>query len=117
MTPLADPTIAPAPPVPTTDPVFKAYTGRGQLTWLSNSVSCVTNSNVWITNVTAKRATNGSINLVFTIAGGSNAVFYDFFATAALKNPATNSVWSWMGQGTNCTAYLHTNFQITTALF
>jgi len=38
MAPLADPTITPGPSTPTTDPVFKAITGLGYLTPLSNAV-------------------------------------------------------------------------------
>ena len=55
---------------------FVAITGSGYLTALTNAVACVTNSGVWITNVSAAKAANGTMNVTFAIAGGSNAVVY-----------------------------------------
>ena len=85
--------IGSAPSTPVTSPVFLAVTGRGWLTFQSNAPNCTTSSSIWITNVTATRAANGTETVVFTIAGGSNNTPYDVFATAALESPITNGVW------------------------
>jgi hypothetical protein len=100
----AIPNIAQAPSEPETSPTFEAITGPGYLTLVSSNSGCGNNSNVWITNTTATVGTNG-VNLTFTIAGGSNGLPYDVFATAALTQPLTNGVWTWMGQGYQCCTY------------
>ena len=65
----------------------------------------MTNSNVWLTNVSAV-LTNGAVSLSFGIAGGSNGVAYDVFATTALIGSyPSNSFWAWMGQGFQCNNY------------
>jgi hypothetical protein len=48
----------------------------------------------------------GGMTFEFTIAGGSNGVSYDVFATTNLNN---NMVWTWLGQGTNDGVYTVTN--------
>jgi hypothetical protein len=100
----AIPNIAQAPSSPETIPTFEAITGPGYLTLVSTNSGCGNNSNVWITNVTATTGTNG-VNLTFTIAGGSNGLPYDVFATPALTQPLTNGVWTWMGEGYQCCTY------------
>ncbi len=98
--------IAQAPSTPETFPVFDAVAGPGNLQAISTNTSgCLTSSNVWITNTTATVTTNGAVNLTFTIAGGSNGVAYDVFATPALTQPLTNGIWTWMGQGYQCVNY------------
>jgi hypothetical protein len=94
-----------APSQPQTSPVFDVVTGPGYLVATNTNTSgCVNNSNVWMTNTTATLTTNG-VNLTFTIAGGTNGLAYDVFATAALTQPLTNGVWTWMGQGYPCVTY------------
>ena len=82
-------------------------TGPGFLQWVTNSVTGAsgTNANVWLTNVTAKAAGNGIMNVTFTIAGGQDGSAYDVFATGTIKSPITNAVWAWMGEGTNSGIY------------
>jgi hypothetical protein len=95
-----------APSVPAIIPTFDAITGPGALTFVSTNTSgCITSSNVWITNVTAILTNNQTVNFTFTIAGGSNNVPYDVFATTTLASPMTNATWVWMGQGYHCSAY------------
>jgi hypothetical protein len=68
-------------------------------------MSCVTSSNIWITNVVATKA-GTNMNLTFEIAGGTNGLFYDVFANSVLplsNDPAT--AWAWMGQGNHCVIY------------
>jgi hypothetical protein len=97
--------IASAPSAPVFTPTFVAITGPGYLENLGTVNDCVTNSSVWLTNVVATLATNGTMNLAFTIAGGSNSLAYDVYATAALESPITNALWAWMGQGYPCHRY------------
>jgi hypothetical protein len=107
-----------APSQPSAALTYNAITGSGYLTPVStNSAGCVTNSNIWITNVVAT-ATNGSMNLRFSIGGGSEGVLYDLFANSILDfSSSTNSPWGWMGQGYHCVTYSLTNLPSTGAVF
>jgi len=106
--------IGSAPSTPSSTPVFDAVTGSGYALWDGVDSNCSTGTNVWIKNVSAANAGNGTMNVTLTITGGTNG-WYDFFATAALASPVTNAVWAWMGQGTNCGIYTITNLPPTTA--
>lgn len=104
-----------APWYPNTNAGFQAITGSGYLVSLGTDTNCVTSSSVWLTNVVATVTTNRSVNLSFTIAGGSNNVAYDVFATADLQYPLTNAIWAWMGQGSHCNRYMLTNLPLYSA--
>ncbi|HEV2209091.1 MAG TPA: LamG-like jellyroll fold domain-containing protein, partial [Verrucomicrobiae bacterium] len=106
-----------APSEPVTTPTFQAITGSGFLTPIATNASCVTTSNVWLTNVSTAYANNGTMNLTFTIAGGSNGCVHDVFATPALEYPLTNGQWYWMGQGAHCVTYTITNLPNYSAMF
>jgi hypothetical protein len=106
-----------APSEPVTTPVFEAITGSGFLTPIATNATCVSSSNVWMTNVSAAFANNATMNLTFTIAGGSNGCVYDVFATPALEYPLTNGQWYWMGQGSHCVTYTVTNLPSHSAMF
>jgi len=110
--------IASAPSSPsTTTSTTNAITGAGNLTPVStNTLNCVSSSAVWMTNVAPTLLANGTVNLAFTIAGGSNGWPYDVFATAALEYPITNAVWAWLGQGYQCTRYVLTNLPSTSVM-
>jgi hypothetical protein len=88
-------------------PTFDAISGPGYLlSGTTNSIGCVTDTNIWFTNVVAVTATNGTITLSFTIAGGADGALYDVFANALLG--PTNVMayqWAWMGQGYHCVNY------------
>src|ERR1041384_2613245 len=115
MNPLNIPTFTSAPSSPTTYPTFNAITGNGNLTRVTNTLDCVTNANIWLTNISATPfGTNGAMSLTFSIAGGSNGVPYDVFATSFLQN-GTNTQWAWIGQGYQCTTYTLTNLASRTA--
>jgi hypothetical protein len=106
-----------APSYPTNYPVFEAINGSGYLQPIGTAAGCVSSSQVWLTNVTATLTNNGTINLTFSIMGGSNGLYYDVFAAPELApGSITNSVWSWMGQGQHCTTYLITNLPPFAAL-
>jgi hypothetical protein len=98
------PNIKQAPYNPETVPTFDAVTGPGYLVTVSSNSECGNNTNVWITNTSAV-FTNDAVNLTFAIAGGSNGLAYDVFATAGLAWPLTNGTWTWMGQGYQCCTY------------
>ena len=109
--------ISTAPYTPASAPAFVAITGSGYLLTVATNLSdCVTSSNVWLTNVVATVATNGTLNVAFTIAGGSNSLAYDVFATARLQMPITNAQWGWVGQGYHCSRYTLTNLPSSEAL-
>jgi hypothetical protein len=105
-----------APSSPQVTPTFAAITGTGYLQNLGAVSNCASSSAVWMTNVVATLVTNGTMNLAFTIMGGSNSAPYDVFATPALACPITNALWAWMGQGYQCMRYLLTNLPPYSAL-
>jgi hypothetical protein len=99
---------------PSFGPPFYAITGSGLLNYLSNATSCVESSNIWITNVVASLFTNHTLNVVFTLAGGtnSNGIFYDVFANASLTPSEQSYHWAWMGQAQTCTVNMLTNMPL-----
>jgi hypothetical protein len=109
--------LSPAPSTPQLTPTFVAITGPGYLQNLGIVSNCVSSSAVWMTNVVATLVTNGTVNVAFTILGGSNSLPYDVFATAGLVGRSiTNAQWGWMGQGYQCARYLLTNLPSSSAL-
>jgi hypothetical protein len=110
---------APSNPSPASG-VPDVITGPGDLQWVTNASSCSNGTNacnIWITNVVATETvsgTNVTVNVTFTIEGGSNSVPYDVFANSVLGFSGTNQVsWAWMGQGYQCNTYLLTNLPCT----
>jgi hypothetical protein len=92
-------------------------TGGLGLLNLTNSCGCISNTTVYLTNITAGLTNGSGVTFTFTIEGGTNGINYDIFATTNLVgNPATNSVWTWLGRGTNCGTYQAVN-QATNASF
>ncbi len=98
-----------APSSPSTNAVTPdVITGAGYLQWVGSVYPTVYSTDayqVWITNVTATAAGNGTENVTFTIQGGQAGYAYDVFATGALQSPISNAVWFWMGQGSSCNTY------------
>jgi len=88
---------------------YQAITGAGNLQLVGSASSCVTSSNVWITNIVSSVAANGTVNVTFTIEGGSNGVPYDVFANSVLAFGTNGFPWTWMGQGYQCNVYTLTN--------
>jgi hypothetical protein len=77
---------------------YQAITGIGSLQLVGPASNCVTGTNVWITNVVTTVTANGTMNVRFTIEGGSDGVPYDVFANSILGFPAATSFpWTWMG--------------------
>ncbi|HEU5070311.1 MAG TPA: LamG-like jellyroll fold domain-containing protein [Verrucomicrobiae bacterium] len=104
--------IGSAPTVPPGPTVFNAISGPGYLQWAGNAPSCVTSSDVWLTNVTASLSgsgTNQTTTTTFEIAGGGDGLVYDVFATAALGPSDPAYGWAWLGQGYHCNVYTMTN--------
>lgn len=108
---------------PSTNTTFTPFTdvisGPGNLQWVTNAANCVdgTNAyNVWITNVVATMVgsgTNATMNLEFTIEGGSNGVPFDVFVNSVLSFGTNGVPWAWEGQGYQCNTYLLTNMPNT----
>jgi len=95
-----------APSSPSSVPSADLITGLGILKLKgTNANGCVTSPNVSITGLTASLTNNQTVNVTFTITGGSNNVPYDVFATGTLLYPITNSAWVWLGQGYHCSTY------------
>jgi hypothetical protein len=70
----------------------------------------ITGTNVYITNLSASNVPGNGVTVGFTIQGGSNGVPYDVFTTTNLMGPKpADSVWTWLGQGTNSGTYQLTN--------
>ena len=109
--------IVSAPSNPSDSPAENdAITGQGALQLVGSASSCSdgTNSNnIWITNVMASAAANGTMNVTFTIEGGSNDVPYDVFANSVLSFGTNGVPWAWMGQGFQCNTYTITNLPPT----
>jgi len=88
---------------------YNAISGAGYLQWVANLTNCVSSANalqVWVTNVLAATAGDGSMTVTFTIAGGQDNVPYDVFANSVLGFPPCSSpAWAWLGQGCHCTTY------------
>ena len=117
LNPFNEANISSAPSSPQSTPYFVAISGSGYMQNLGTVPNCQSSSAVWITNMVATVVSNSeTVNLAFTIAGGSNGLPYDVFATAALANPITNAQWAWMGQGYTCTRYLITNLPPVSAM-
>jgi len=97
--------INPAPSQPEETPSFQAIYGPGYLTNIvSSNYGCGNFPTLWFAN-TSVAITNGTNYVTFTIAGGSNGVPYDLFATPELDDDRTNTPWAWLGRGYSCVTY------------
>jgi len=107
--------ISSAPSSPSYSPAFDAVTGQGYLLFVTNTSTCITSTNVWITNVVVTVAGNGTMNLKFSIEGGQDLEPFDVFANSILDfSSSTNVAWAWLGQGYHCNTYMLTNLPNTT---
>jgi hypothetical protein len=102
--------ISSASSTPSYIPTYDAITGIGNLNYQSSTTNCVAGTNdfnIWITNVTAVAAGNGTMTIQFTIVGGiDDGVPYDVFANSLLDfSTNTNRAWAWEGQGFRCHTY------------
>jgi hypothetical protein len=112
--------IHPAPSSPTVVPTFNAIAGGGNLQTLISSSGCGTSTNVWMTNLIVTAAgsgTNVTMDVTFTLEGGSNSVSYDVFANSVLGQPVSTTPWAWMGQGNQCCTYMLPITNSTTCFF
>ncbi len=101
------PAIVSAPSTNANLPVVDFIMGAGFLQSLGTSAPYPTSSNVWLTNWSASIVSSNVMNVHFAVAGGSNGLPYDVFATTAITSPITNATWYWMGQ-----AYRGTNYTL-----
>jgi hypothetical protein len=83
--------------------IYDVISGSGNLQVTgTNTTTCVTNSNVWITNTFVTAGPTNSYNLGFMVEGGNPDWPYDVFATGYLNGSIQNSTWTWMGQAYPC---------------
>ncbi len=83
--------------------IYDVVSGPGYLQVTgTNTTTCVTNSNVWMTNTFITTGASNTFNLGFMVAGGDPYLPYDVFATGRLAQPLTNTTWTWMGQAYPC---------------
>jgi hypothetical protein len=95
---------------------YDIITGPGNLQQVG-TVTAITSTNVWITNVVASVVGSGTNNmkLQFTIQGGFDGVPYDTFVNSVLDfSSNTNLAWSWQGQGFHGNTFVITNLPNTT---
>ena len=88
---------------------YSAITGTGNLMLIGDAAYCITNANsnlVWMASVQTASASNGTMNVAFSIEGGQDGCAYDVFATSALQYPIGNAQWIWLGQGYHCKRYM-----------
>jgi hypothetical protein len=110
---------APSDPSPLPN-TYDIITGQGNLQWVGAASTCISGTNaynVWITNVVATMVgsgTNATMNVTFTIEGGSDGVPFDVFANSVLAFGTNGVPWVWMGQGYHCNTYMLTNLPGTT---
>ena len=88
---------------------FNAISGQGNLLWNGYASTCSYDTNIWISNVAATRAANGTMSITFTIQGGADGVPYDVFANSILATGTNSIPWAWMGQGYHCNTYTIAN--------
>ena len=98
--------ITSAPSNPSTSPTTpEVITGQGDLISLGAASCLGFNTNVvWISSITSTM-TNGTMNVTFSIEGGTNGILYDVFANSVLSFGPTGVPWAWMGQGQTCQKY------------
>jgi hypothetical protein len=94
---------------------YDIITGTGNLQQVA-SVTAISNTNVWITNVVVTVSGSGTNNmsLQFTIQGGFDGYPYDTFVNSVLNfSSNTNLAWAWMGQGFHGNTYKISNLPNT----
>lgn len=106
---------APSTPSMPYNSSYDIITGIGNLRQVG-TVTAITSTNVWITNVVASVVGTGTNNmsLTFTIQGGFDGFPYDTFVNSVLDfSSNTNLAWSWQGQGFHGNTYVITNLPNT----
>ena len=92
--------------------------GSHLLRMLGGTSQCLSNVQVFITNVVAGFDTNQGWTVTFDLQGGTNGLLYDIFTTVDLAgNSITNSQWSWLEQGPACNTYQYTNQPVAHAFY
>jgi hypothetical protein len=108
--------IVSAPSNPSTNyNTYNIITGTGNLQFVG-SVTAISSTNVWITNVVATVSGSGTNNmsLKFTIQGGFDGYPYDTFVNSILDfSSDTTKAWSWQGQGFHGNTYVINNLPNT----
>ena len=87
---------------------FSYGRSSGSLLSGGGSGACSNGTDPYITNMSYS-AGSGPATFTFTITGGIPDFGYDVFRTTNLAWPLNTTVWTWLGQGTNCGIYTDTN--------
>ena len=74
---------------------------------------CVTNVQVYLTNVWAGFETNNTMTVTFDVVGGTNSVIYDVFSKVDLTLPQ----WLWVTNTPTCSTVVLPNQPITQSFY
>lgn len=97
-----------SPSVSASSTTPNVVTGIGNLQSVGAASTCIlgTNANqIWLTNVTAVAAGDGTMTIQFSVEGGQDGYNYDVFAGTMLTSPLGQGFWTWQGQGQRCQTY------------
>ena len=100
-----------SPPVP----LAPAPMMRTSLMSSSLATSYADGNRPYLSNLTASHAFDGSMNVGFDIAGGTNLVPYDILMTTNLSTPS--ALWNWIGLGYTSNRYAFTSQPGDVALY
>jgi hypothetical protein len=113
MNPFDIPFLLPASSNPSTNSFAPdVITGSGFLQSDGPATGCAYSTNgyyVWITNFVATMTGNGTMNVTFSINGGTSGWMYDVFANPVFSFGPSGDPWVWVGQGPSCYTYTITD--------
>ena len=89
--------------------LLKKKSPGGGMTPMFSLISSPGDTPVYLTNLTASLADDGSTTATFSIAGGTNGFAYDIYNTTNLTNSPVYSQWNWLGQGYTSNNYTFSN--------
>jgi hypothetical protein len=82
----------------------------GSLNPTNGGCGCITNTNAFLTNISAALISGSNMTFSFTIEGGTSGMAYNVYSTTNLwMTNIADAVWTLLGQGTNCGTYCVTN--------
>ena len=87
--------------------------GGAMLRMMGNTVTCVTNAPLYITNTSCFFVTNQGWTVTFDVQGtnslGGNSLVEIYATTNLLGNSITNANWQFLERGPSCATYQYTN--------
>ena len=82
--------------------------GGAMMRMMGNTVTCVTNAPLYITNTSCLFVTNRGWVVTFDVQG-TNGPADIFMTTNLVGNHITNAAWVWLERGPTCATYQYTN--------